>query len=44
MKRPERTHTPPATPEGIALLDALNVAYGTPRTPEDDDYQPLYRK
>lgn len=42
MKRPERTHTPPTTPEGIALLDALNVAYGAPQTPADEEYQPLY--
>jgi len=35
VKRPERTHTPPTTPEGIALLDALNAAYGTPQAPED---------
>jgi len=42
MKRPERTHTPPTTPEGIALLDARNAAYGTSQTPADDEYQPLY--
>lgn len=35
MKRPERTYTPPTTLEGIALLDALNVAYGTPWTPQE---------
>jgi len=42
MKRPERTHTPPTTPEGIALLDALNAAYDVPQTPADEEYQPLY--
>jgi len=35
VKRPERTYTPPTTPEDIAFLDALNAAYGTPQVPED---------
>ncbi len=42
MKHPERTHTPPTTPEGIALLDALNAAYDAPQTPADEEYQPLH--
>ena len=35
MKRPQRTHTTPTTPEDIVFLEGLNAAYGTPQTPQE---------